>query len=87
MILRSHPIDAVNIKRTIRWIIIDVRDMEDSTQILIISLCDINPHARIFIIDPLNIKDTALGLISYVRDIKCYARGFIIAVCDVKYPA
>ena len=61
--------------------------MEDPTQILIISLCDINPHARIFIIDPLNIKDTALGLISYVRDIKCYARGFIIAVCDVKYPA
>ena len=74
MILQSRPIDAVNIKRTIRWIIINVRDMEDPTQILIISLCDINPHARIFIIDPLNIKDTALGLISYVRDIKCSAR-------------
>ena len=59
VILQSHPIDAVNIKRTIRWIIIDVRDMEDPTQILIISLCDINPHARIFIIDLLNIKDTA----------------------------
>ena len=59
MILRSHPIDAVNIKRTIRWIIIDVRDMGDPTQILIISLCDINPPARIFIIDLLNIKDTA----------------------------
>lgn len=59
MILQSRPIDAVNIKRTIRWIIINVRDMEDPTQILIISLCDINPHARIFIIDLLNIKDTA----------------------------
>ena len=59
MILQSHPIDAVNIKRTIRWIIIDVRDMEDPTQILIIYLCDINPHARIFIIDLFNIKDTA----------------------------
>ena len=59
MILRSRPIDAVNIKLTIRWIIIDVRDMEDPTQILIISLCDINPHAMIFIIDLLNIKDTA----------------------------
>ena len=58
MILQSHPIDAVNIKRTIRWIIIDVRDMEDPTKILIISLCDINPHASIFIIDLLNIKDT-----------------------------
>ena len=56
MILQSHSIDAVNIKRTIRWIIIDVRDMEDPTQILIISLCDINPHARIFIIDALNIE-------------------------------
>lgn len=59
MILQSHPIDAVNIKRTIRWVIIDVRDMENPTQILIISLCDINPLARIFIIDLLNIKDTA----------------------------
>ena len=59
MILRSHPIDAVNIKRFVRWIIIDVRDMEDPTQILIISLCDINPPARRFIIDLLNIKDTA----------------------------
>ena len=59
VILQSHPIDAVNIKRTIRWIIINVRDMEDPMQILIISLCDINPHARIFIIDLLNIKDTA----------------------------
>ena len=56
MILRSHPIDAVNIKRTIRWIIIDVRDMEDPTQILIISLCDINRSAMIFIIDVLNIE-------------------------------
>ena len=59
MILQSRPIDAVNIKRTIRWIIINVRDMEDPTQILIISLCDINPHTRIFIIDLLSIKDTA----------------------------
>ena len=59
MILQSHPIDAVNIKRFVRWIIIDVRDMEDPTQILIISLCDINPHAMMFIIDLLNIKDTA----------------------------
>ena len=59
VILQSHPIDAVNIKRTIRWIIINVRDMEDPMQILIISLCDINPHARIFIIDLLNIKNTA----------------------------
>ena len=59
MILQSHPIDAVNINRTIRWIIIDVRDMEDPTQILIISLCDINPPARIFIIDLLNIRDNA----------------------------
>lgn len=59
VILQSRPIDAVNIKRTIRWIIIDVRDMEDPAQILIISLCDINHPARIFIIDLLNIKDTA----------------------------
>ena len=59
MILRSHPIDAVNIKRFVRWIIIDVRDMEDPTQILIISLCDINPPASIFIIDLLNIKNNA----------------------------
>ena len=56
MILRSHPIDAVNIKRTIRWIIIDVRDMEDTTQILIISLCDIERPAMKFNADSLNIE-------------------------------
>ena len=56
MILQLHPIDAVNIKRSIRWIIIDVRDMEDPKQILIISLCDINRPAMIFIIDVLNIE-------------------------------
>ena len=56
MILRSHPIDAVNIKGFVRWIIIDVRDMEDPTQILIISVCDINRPAMKFNIDSLNIE-------------------------------
>ena len=56
MILRSHPIDAVNINRTIRRVIIDVRDKKDPSQILIISLCDIERPAMKFNIDSLNIE-------------------------------
>lgn len=56
VILRSHSIDAVNINRTIRWIIIDVSDMEDPTRILIISLCDIDRPAMKFNTDSINIE-------------------------------